>query len=79
MCTNKPILKLPSELKDLRKRETAHHKNVTQNMQNQWRTYLVGELQDSLKGNHNFYEADAEVFAKSPLKSIICRFEFILN
>jgi len=46
----------------------------------QWRDFLIGEIQDKLrKNNHNFFEANAEVYERSPLKRIITRFEYILN
>jgi hypothetical protein len=46
----------------------------------QWRDYLIGEIQDKLrKNNHNFFEANSEVYERSPLKRIITRFEYILN
>jgi len=46
----------------------------------QWRDYLIGEIQDKLrKNNHNFFEANNEMYEKSPLKRIISRFDYILN
>lgn len=78
MCTTKSALKLPSELKDLRKKQTAHHAAVTKDMINQWRGHLYTEIQDRLS-HFQFYEAEQANYDKSPLKSIICRLEFILN
>ena len=45
----------------------------------QWRDYLIGEIQDKLRKNHNFFEANATAYEQSPLKRIISRFEYILN
>jgi hypothetical protein len=45
----------------------------------QWRDYLIGEIQDTLRKNHNFFEANAGIYESSPLKRIIARFEYILN
>lgn len=45
----------------------------------QWRDYLIGEIQDKLRKNHNFFEANAAAYEQSPLKRIIARFEYILN
>jgi hypothetical protein len=45
----------------------------------QWRDYLIGEIQDKLRKNHNFFEANLEAYEQSPLKRIISRFEYILN
>lgn len=45
----------------------------------QWRDYLIGEIQDKLRKNHNFFEANALSYENSPLKRIIARFEYILN
>lgn len=45
----------------------------------QWRDFLIGEIQDKLRVNHNFFENDQETYEKSPLKRIITRFEYILN
>ena len=60
--------------------QNSHHQAVSQNMIVQWRDYLIGEIQDKLrKNNHNFFEANLEVYEKSPLKRIITRFEYILN
>lgn len=45
----------------------------------QWRDYLIGEIQDKLRKNHNFFEASSQTYENSPLKRIISRFEYILN
>ena len=46
----------------------------------QWRDYLIGEIQDRLRGDtRNFFEGNSEVYENSPLKRIIARFEYILN
>ena len=45
----------------------------------QWRDFLIGEIQDKLRKNHNFFEANAATYENSPLKRIIARFEYILN
>lgn len=45
----------------------------------QWRDYLIGEIQDKLRKNHNFFEANSSNYEASPLKRIITRFEFIMN
>jgi hypothetical protein len=80
MNTNKQVLKLPRELKDLEKIQNSHHSAVSQNMMVQWRDFLIGEIQDKLrKNNHNFFEASNEAYEASPLKRIISRFDFILN
>lgn len=80
MNTNKAVLKLPKELKELDRVQHSHHQAVSQNMIVQWRDFLIGEIQDKLrKNNHNFFEANAEVYERSALKRIITRFEYILN
>jgi hypothetical protein len=45
----------------------------------QWRDFLIGEIQDKLRKNHNFYEGNNDTYEMSPLKRIISRFEYILN
>ena len=40
---------------------------------------MIGEIQDKLRKNHNFYEGNNENYEMSPLKRIISRFEYILN
>ena len=45
----------------------------------QWRDFLIGEIQDKLRKNHNFFEDKAASYENSPLKRIIARFEYILN
>lgn len=45
----------------------------------QWRDFLIGEIQDKLRKNHNFFEDNASAYEASPLKHIISRFEYILN
>lgn len=77
--TNKALLKLPRELTELQKMENSHHSSVSQNMLIQWRDFLIGEIQDKLRKNHNFFEDNAGNFENSPLKRIISRFEYILN
>lgn len=79
MNTNKPVLKLPRELSDLSKIQSSHHSSVSQNMLIQWRDFLIGEIQDKLRKNHNFFEAEAGNYEASPLKHIIARFEYIMN
>jgi len=70
---------LPRELKELEKIQHSHHAAVTQNMMIQWRDFLIGEIQDKLRKNHNFFEAQNSNYEASPLKRIISRFEYILN
>lgn len=79
MNTNHNILKLPRELKDLDKIQKSHHAAVEQNMIIQWRDFLIGEIQDKLRKNHNFFEASNDSYEEGPLKRIISRFEYILN
>lgn len=82
MNTNMSTLKLPRELTDLKKIQSAHHGAIKQNMMIQWRDFLIGEIQDKLRGGPgrlNFYEESNEVYEMSALKKIISRFEFILN
>jgi hypothetical protein len=79
MNTNMGTLKLPRELSDLEKIQSSHHGAVKQNMMIQWRDFLIGEIQDKLRKNHNFYEGNNEAYEMSPLKRIISRFEYILN
>lgn len=40
---------------------------------------MIGEIQDKLRKNHNFFEDNQTNFENSPLKRIISRFEYILN
>mmetsp|Transcript_43579 Transcript_43579/g.42086 ORF Transcript_43579/g.42086 Transcript_43579/m.42086 type:complete len:392 (-) Transcript_43579:3081-4256(-) len=77
--TNKQVLKLPKELVDIRKIQKSHHQSVQQNILIQWRDYLIGEIQDKLRKNHNFFEGHQEAYEQSALKRIISRFEYILN
>jgi len=79
MNTNKSVLKLPSELKELRKKQNEHHSTVAKSLQGKWRGLLVEEIKDALSSTHNFNEGDPEAYNKSPLKSIITRFELVLN
>ena len=52
---------------------------MRQNISVQWREYLVGDIQDILKGPHNFYESNFEIYKETALKRIITRFELILH
>ena len=79
MNTNKNVLKLPRELEDLQKIQKSHHAAVQQNMMIQWRDFLIGEIQDKLRKNHNFFESNDDAYENGPLKRIITRFEYILN
>lgn len=45
----------------------------------QWRDFLIGEIQDKLRKNHNFFEGSNDAYESSALKRIITRFEYILN
>lgn len=77
--TNKTILKLPNELKELKAKQDSHHKATSQNILHRWREFLVGEIVDKLKNKHNFFEENSELYTESHLKRIVMRFEFILN
>ena len=44
-----------------------------------WREFLVGEIADKLKEQHNFFEEVIQTYNESHLKRIILRFEFIMN
>lgn len=79
MNTNNTVLKLPRELSELKKIQNSHHGAIKQNMMIQWRDFLIGEIQDKLRKNHNFYEGNNDLYESSPLKRIISRFEYILN
>jgi hypothetical protein len=79
MKTDKVALKLPRELDDMKKIQNSHHLSTRQNMLIQWREYLVGDIQEQLKNNHNFFEGSMEHYVGSPLKRIISRFELIMN
>jgi hypothetical protein len=79
MNTNKATLRLPKELKDLQILQKSHHSVVQQNIFIQWRDYFIAEIQDDLKSSHHFYEPEMENYKESELKSIITRFEFILQ
>lgn len=45
----------------------------------QWREYLLGEMNRTLRDKHQFYESDRKIYESSDLKNIIVRFEAILN
>ena len=77
--TNKSMLKLPNELKELKAKQESHHKATSQNILHRWREFLVGEIVDKLKNKHNFFEESGDLYAESHLKRIVMRFEFILN
>ena len=48
-------------------------------MQIQWREFLVSEIRRKLREEHNIFESDNQAYQESRLKSIIQRFELILN
>lgn len=77
--TNKALLKLPKELKDLVSIQNAHHAAIKQNISVQWRDYFVAEIQDDLKESHDFYQPDIEVYRESDLQRIVTRFELLLH
>jgi dynein heavy chain, axonemal len=79
MLTDKTKLKLPNDLSDLKKKQEDHHKGEQVNVLHRWREFLVGEIADKLKSQHNFFEENSDQYAKSHLKRIILRFEFIMN
>jgi len=79
MLTDKSKLKLPNDLSDLKKKQEDHHKSEQVNVLHRWREFLVGEIADKLKSQHNFFEENSEQYSKSHLKRIILRFEFIMN
>lgn len=80
MQTNKKVLKLPQELDKLKGMQDAHHQAIKQNVKLQWREYLLGEMNKALNQKYNFYEfEEIKHYEASELKSIIVRYEQILN
>lgn len=79
MNTNKAMLKLPNELTDMKAKQESHHKATALNILHRWREFLVGEIADKLKNQHNFFEETIQTYNESHLKRIILRFEFIMN
>jgi hypothetical protein len=79
MQTNKTILKLPNDLKEMEQKQESHHKATALNILHRWREFLVGEIADKLKNQHNFFEENTQTYSESHLKRIILRFEFIMN
>lgn len=79
MQTSKTVLKLPNELADMKAKQESHHKATALNILHRWREFLVGEIADKLKNQHNFFEEKKEVYEDEHLKRIILRFEFIMN
>lgn len=77
--TNKAVLRLPNELSDMKAKQESHHKATALNILHRWREYLVGEIADKLKNQHNFFEENTQTYNESHLKRIILRFEFIMN
>jgi hypothetical protein len=72
-------MQLPMQLDALKKEQFSHCDIVLKNMQIQWREYLVSEIRRKLRENHNIFESNMEEYNSKKLKSIILRFEFILN
>lgn len=79
MNTKKSLLKLPNELADMKAKQESHHKATALNILHRWREFLVGEIADKLKNQHNFFEENTLTYNESHLKRIILRFEFIMN
>ena len=79
MNTKKSLLKLPNELADMKAKQESHHKATALNILHRWREFLVGEIADKLKNQHNFFAENTQTYNESHLKRIILRFEFIMN
>lgn len=73
------MLKLPNELAEMKAKQESHHKATALNILHRWREFLVGEIADKLKNQHNFFEENTQIYSESHLKRIILRFEFIMN
>jgi hypothetical protein len=67
------------QLDEMQKEQFSHCDSVLKNMKIQWREYLVSEIRRKLRERHNIFESQADIYNASKLKSIILRFEFILN
>lgn len=63
----------------MKSKQESHHKATALNIMHRWREFLVGEIADKLKNQHNFFEEDNQKYSESHLKRIILRFEFIMN
>lgn len=56
--TDTKVLELPLELRDMMKIQKNFHKAMRQKMIIQWREFLLGEMQDKVKGDDiNFFQA----------------------
>lgn len=78
--TDTKLLELPLELRDMMKIQKNFHKAMRQKMIIQWREFLLGEMQDKVKGEDiNFFQATQQEYLESALRPIIKRFELILN
>jgi len=55
-ATNIPLKELPLELKDFGKIQKNAFINGCKVLKSQWREYLVGEIQDLLRGDYNCYQ-----------------------
>lgn len=79
MNTERETLRLPLQLDEMKKEQSAHCDSISKNMQIQWREFLVSEIRRKLRETHNIFESDIEKYSMSRLKNIIQRFELILN
>jgi len=79
MNTKREQLRLPLQLEEMKKEQSAHCDSVSKNMQIQWREFLVSEIRRKLRETHNIFESDLHSYNQSRLKNIIQRFELILN
>lgn len=63
----------------MKKEQSTFCDSISKNMQIQWREFLVSEIRRKLRETHNIFESDLQNYNESRLKSIIQRFELILN
>ncbi len=54
-ATNIPLKELPLELKDFEEKQLESFTSAKKAISNQFREYLIGEIQDILKNDYNFY------------------------
>lgn len=57
-ATNIPNKELPLELKDFGTIQKEAFVNGCKVLKSQWREYLVGEIQDLLRGDYNCYQVN---------------------
>ncbi|CAD8115295.1 unnamed protein product [Paramecium sonneborni] len=70
---------LPMELSKFESEQKQHHIEGRQTLQVQWRSTIVGNIQDKLKQKYRFYQTETDDYLDSELQKLLIRIDYMFS